>query len=141
MVEFVYDLDDIKEVASIINQLIGNCSIITFTGPLGAGKTTLIRALLQSRLVVDEVTSPTFSYMHHYQAVDNRRFYHFDLYRLDSIDQFIAAGFDEYLEQPGVTVFIEWPEIIKPLLTQIGYCDIILDYDNKKRKLIVNKHG
>lgn len=140
MIDFIYNIEQLDQIAKLINKIIENCTIITFVGPLGAGKTTLIRALLQQRGVTDIVTSPTFSYVNTYVG-HGMRFFHFDLYRLEDFHQFIAAGFDEYLQQPKSVVFIEWPEIINPLLKDITYCQISIDYMNNNRLLTVKKHG
>ncbi len=140
MVELIYSLENLESTAGKLNELLSPCGIITLTGPIGAGKTTLIRALLQAQGVTDMITSPTFSYMNVYTGKDNKRFVHFDLYRLDNLDQFIAAGFDEYLQQPGATVLIEWPEIIESLLVNMPHCHLLIDYLDDKRKLIVEKH-
>ena len=58
---------------------------------------------------------PTFTYMNQYKGMDGW-FYHLDLYRMGSLQDFMQAGFGEYLEQPNSWVLIEWPEIIEPLL-------------------------
>ncbi len=140
MPQLIYGLDSLESAAQQLNVWLNGCNIITFTGPLGAGKTTLVRALLQTQGVTDMITSPTFSYMNVYTGKDSKRFIHFDLYRLDNIDQFIAAGFDEYLQYPGATVLIEWPEIIESLLMKMPHCRVIIDYIKDKRKLVVEKH-
>ena len=140
MAELIYRLDNLESTAQQLNALLDGCNVIIFTGPLGAGKTTLIRALLQAHGVTEMITSPTFSYMNMYTGQHNKRFIHFDLYRLDTLDQFIAAGFDEYLQYPGATVLIEWPEIIESLLTNMPHCHLAIDYLDDKRKLMVEKH-
>lgn len=137
----IYSLKDLDLVAYELIKTVSSCGIIIFTGSLGAGKTTLIRALLRAQGVTDVITSPTFSYMNIYKGKDNVRFIHFDLYRLDNFDQFIAAGFDEYLQLPEATVFIEWPEIIADLLDKIPHCHVHIDYLGDTRKLIVEKHA
>lgn len=140
MLELLYDVEDIKDVAEKLNLFIGDCSVVTFVGPLGAGKTTLISALLEQRNLVDVVSSPTFAYINSYRSQDDKRFFHFDLYRLDTIDQFIAAGFDEYLYQAKAMVLIEWPEIVEPLLARMPHCKVIIDYVGEQRKLIAKKY-
>ena len=115
--------------------------IFTFTGPLGAGKTTTIKEILRQSGIKETVTSPTFGYVNSYKNAQETTLYHFDLYRIGSLDEFIAAGFDEYLNAPQSLCFIEWPEIIKPLLDQLIdkeiVCHIILSYhptNIKKRR-------
>ncbi len=116
-----------------ILPLLKDYSILTFTGPLGAGKTTLIREILHQSGVADHVTSPTFGYVKSYVGTHGHCFYHFDLYRIDSVDSFINAGFDEYLMQKNCTCLIEWPEVIEPLLetSQIkeNVVNVALNYD------------
>ena len=106
--------------------------VITFTGDLGAGKTTLIRALLKDLGVNQPITSPTFTYVNRYITANGKTLYHFDLYRLNALDEFMAQGFDEYLYQPNSWCLIEWPAVVMPLLTH-GTCHITLDYDGDSR--------
>lgn len=90
--------------------------IMTLEGPLGAGKTTLARALLQSYGISQPVTSPTFTYVNTYYDASGQVLYHFDLYRIQSLDAFCAAGFEEYLFDERARCLIEWPAVIAPLL-------------------------
>lgn len=101
---------------------------MTFTGSLGAGKTTLISNLVRQLGTQDQVNSPTFTYVNIYQLPDGKKIYHFDLYRINFLEEFIAAGFDEYLYAPNSWALIEWPEVIKPLLTH-DVCDVVIDHD------------
>jgi tRNA threonylcarbamoyladenosine biosynthesis protein TsaE len=103
-------------VHKVLLPLLKNYRIITFTGPLGAGKTTLIKELLRQSGVTTTVTSPTFGYFNTYHNQHGKTFYHFDLYRISSVNEFINAGFDEYLNQEDAIVFIEWPDVIDSLL-------------------------
>lgn len=121
-----YTLDDIGPVVDSLLELVSSTSVVGLTGSLGAGKTTLVQQLLRRCGVTQEIASPTFSYVHTYR-VGEQLFHHFDLYRLKTMDDFIQAGFDEYLYQPDSKVFIEWPEIIMPLLTHDA-CVIALEY-------------
>lgn len=124
----LYVFDDIKTVVQQLAELVKDKKIVTFTGPLGAGKTTIIRELLRLWGVERGVTSPTFTYMNQYVALNGLKIFHFDLYRLGTVDEFIGLGFDEYLYQGNSIVFIEWPEIVQSLLTH-DVCHIQLDYD------------
>jgi len=130
-----YGKDDLSSVAATIAEQADTCDIFTFTGSLGAGKTTLIGQILAQLGVKQAVTSPTFTYMQVYQAADGKTVYHFDLYRIDSLDGFIGAGFDEYLHHPNSLVFIEWPEIVMPLITRKA-CHVNLEYADEQSRLL-----
>ncbi len=83
--------------------------LVTLSGDLGAGKTTLCQGLGQGLEVPDplEIVSPTFTLANEYHGLMD--IFHLDLYRLDTVDQFYEAGLDEYLARPGLTL-LEWPE-------------------------------
>lgn len=123
----INSLDQLLTVAIDINKLMSSCKIFTFTGSLGAGKTTLVQMILRSCGVKGPITSPTFTYVNVYHNDLQQTFYHFDLYRIKSIDDFINAGFDEYFHQPNSWCFIEWPEVIAPLLTH-HVCSVDIEY-------------
>lgn len=132
-----YDKDHIDQVAAQIYEKYAPLTkIFTLTGPLGAGKTSLIKSLLACYGVQEPITSPTYAYMNVYSNVHDCLFYHFDLYRLDTIQDFIDAGFDEYLNTDHSVVVVEWPEIIKPLL-QHRITHLSLDYADQERVLCV----
>jgi tRNA threonylcarbamoyladenosine biosynthesis protein TsaE len=82
--------------------------IVTITGELGAGKTTLAKAICRGYGVTDDVTSPTFTLVHQY-AAPRSPVYHLDLYRLRSPDELTNLGWDEILSEEAL-VLIEWPE-------------------------------
>lgn len=133
---FTYGINDLEFVAQRIKELLSHCKVMTFTGTLGAGKTTLIRALMRQCGIDNEVTSPTFTYMNVYEDEQGNHFYHFDLYRITSVDMFHHAGFDEYLYQPHSWALIEWPEVIEPLLTH-DVCHVYIDYGDDLEKRIL----
>jgi tRNA threonylcarbamoyladenosine biosynthesis protein TsaE len=82
--------------------------LVTITGELGAGKTTLVQAICAGFGVEEEVTSPTFALVHEYRA-PRSEVHHLDLYRLDSPAQLEALAWDEIVSGKGM-VLIEWPE-------------------------------
>ncbi|HEY2065735.1 MAG TPA: tRNA (adenosine(37)-N6)-threonylcarbamoyltransferase complex ATPase subunit type 1 TsaE [Gemmatimonadaceae bacterium] len=82
--------------------------VITISGELGAGKTTLVQAICAGYGVVGEVTSPTYTLVHEYSA-PRSPVYHLDLYRLDNPGQLDALSWDELLSARAVCL-IEWPE-------------------------------
>ena len=133
---YIYTEAEINRVAQQLITFMPKCHMFTFTGPLGAGKTTLIRTILQQCHITENVTSPTFTYVNIYQNDKGQLFYHFDLYRVSTLDDFLAAGFAEFLHVPDSWVFIEWPEVIMPLLKRdVCHCEI--DYSNDKRKITI----
>ena len=82
--------------------------VVTITGELGAGKTTLVQAICRGYGVTEDVTSPTFSLVHRYAAPRSPVF-HLDLYRLKDAGELTNIGFDEILSEEAL-VLIEWPE-------------------------------
>ncbi len=131
----LYTLDTLDVLVELLYRRMAVCPVFTFTGPLGAGKTTLIKRLLARCGVKEVVTSPTFTYVTVYTNDQGQTFYHFDLYRLKTLADFSQAGFEEYLYEPNSWAFVEWPEIIMPLLTQ-GACHVSIDYSSETERLI-----
>jgi tRNA threonylcarbamoyladenosine biosynthesis protein TsaE len=82
--------------------------VITLTGELGVGKTTLAQAICRGYGVADEITSPTYALIHEYRAPKSPVF-HIDLYRLDSPEQLTNLGWDEIVSSRAL-VLVEWPE-------------------------------
>jgi tRNA threonylcarbamoyladenosine biosynthesis protein TsaE len=144
-IKLKYNLDQIDQIArEQIISLMKKYSIFTFTGPLGVGKTTLIKSVLRQVGVSGPVTSPTFGYVNSYHVDSgvisdaiagvstNKVYNHFDLYRIATIDEFINLGFDEYLAAKNSINFIEWPNVIESLISnpelRSKVCDIKIDY-------------
>ena len=134
MKEIIYSLDELDAVAQQIKDAIADCDVVTFSGSLGAGKTTLIRAIGKALGIKQDITSPTFTYVNVYDDPQHKRYAHFDLYRLRSVDEFIAMGFDEYFD--AAQLFVEWPDIIKPLLKGKLVCHITLDYEGFDKRIL-----
>jgi tRNA threonylcarbamoyladenosine biosynthesis protein TsaE len=99
-----------KVATKIVKSYLQECPNFTLflEGGLGAGKTFLIRAILEAMGVKEEVTSPTYTYLQEYTG--DRTFVHFDLYRFRNTEQFLAKGFGDILTDESVCKFIEWPE-------------------------------
>lgn len=110
-----YKEEDLIAVASNLLQHLGDRKIIALRGSMGAGKTTFIRYLCKAMGIEDMVSSPTYGYVNEYESSFFGKAYHFDLYRLNSIDEAYDIGIEEYIYSDSVCI-IEWPEIISELL-------------------------
>ncbi len=132
----IYSLETLDDLVELLYNKMNTCKVFTFTGPLGAGKTTLIKKILKRCGVKQVVTSPTFTYLQQYTNDKGQLFNHFDLYRLSSLNEFQEMGFDEYLYQPNSWTFIEWPKIVLPLLKK-DVCHVELDYVSEDERSII----
>lgn len=109
-----YSLSEIDEVArQVVSEIAGHCHV-AFDAPMGAGKTTFIRALCAQMGVTEEVTSPTFAIVNEYQSAHGP-IYHFDFYRVKSAQEALDFGFYDYIDS-GHLCLMEWPDCVEPLL-------------------------
>ena len=90
-------------------------SVVALSGPLGSGKTVLIQGICSGLGVTEFVTSPSFVIINEYPG--KFKVYHFDLYRLENVEEFIKLGYEEYFYGDGITL-IEWAEKIKNFLPE-----------------------
>jgi tRNA threonylcarbamoyladenosine biosynthesis protein TsaE len=90
-------------------------SVVAFEGEMGAGKTTLIRALCAALGVEDDVSSPTFALVNEYRSGPGQPIYHFDFYRVDSEEEAARLGAAEYFDS-GYLCLVEWPSRVAGLL-------------------------
>jgi tRNA threonylcarbamoyladenosine biosynthesis protein TsaE len=121
------------EIVKALLEKYADVKIWTFEGNLGAGKTTFIKATLKALGYTDEVQSPTFSIVNEYDD----SVYHFDCYRLKSVYEAMDFGIEEYLDS-GKYCFIEWPEIIEPLLPNEILKIKIEHTENNTRNIAIN---
>lgn len=107
--------------------------IVALEGDLGSGKTTLAKGIISTLTGEDPdgITSPTFTYMQHYPGKTS--VFHFDLYRLKGVDDFLRLGFSDFFGE-GLCL-IEWPDRIAPLLSE-KTIRIRLDYSANHERLI-----
>ncbi|MFI1743952.1 tRNA (adenosine(37)-N6)-threonylcarbamoyltransferase complex ATPase subunit type 1 TsaE [Thalassobellus sediminis] len=133
----------INEVDNVANKLISKLTskTILFYGDMGAGKTTLIKSLVKALGSYDEVSSPTFSIVNEYE-LKNDKIFHFDLYRINDIEEAYNFGIEDYLDSKNWSL-IEWPDIVKDILpVEFNRIDLILNNNNSRTlKLSINKNN
>ena len=108
--------------------------IVCLTGDLGAGKTTFTKGIAKALECIYEPVSPTFNIVNEYPG--NLPVYHFDLYRLQSVEDLYSIDIDNYLFSGGICI-IEWPEIAYPLLEE--YKSVNIKYDGNSRIIEINE--
>jgi len=136
-VEVRYQIEDIGAVAQ---QVLGalTSKTILLIGDMGVGKTTFVKALVESLGSKDAVSSPTFSIVNEYELPDDV-LYHFDLYRIKDETEALQFGIEDYLASTHWIV-IEWPEKIPNLLNEnVDIIELILNND-QSRTLKLNKN-
>lgn len=125
--------NEMSAVADEIIRIGNQIPVWTFEGNLGAGKTTLIKILAKKLGIVDSISSPTFSYVNEY----DHKIFHFDCYRLQSIEEALDFGLEEYLDS-GKMCWIEWPQIIEGII-QGPRLEIVIEHgQNISRNISVN---
>lgn len=108
-------LDELTAHGESVGRALTAPALVTLTGELGAGKTTLVQAIARGLGVTAPVTSPTFALIHEYEA-PAARVVHCDLYRLESEREVAALGLDDMLADPHTIVLVEWPDRAGQLL-------------------------
>ena len=112
-----YSLDEIHSAVQQFVAAMGDCTVFAFYGGMGAGKTTFIKALCAELGVTDDVVaSPTFAIVNEYDS-SHGPIYHFDFYRLKNLSEAYDMGCEDYFYS-GRFCFVEWPEIVEPLLPE-----------------------
>lgn len=138
--EFSYDgLAQISDAAKYIIDNAGNQKIWLLEGEMGAGKTTLVKALGTLMGISDEISSPTYSLVNEYADEKGGQYFHFDFCRINDEEEAYDIGTDEYLYS-GALCFIEWPEKI-PSLIPDKYLEININLVSETgRNLILTHH-
>ena len=100
-------LDDLPDAAEAVIDALAGRTVVAFRGEMGAGKTTLIGAILDRLGSADTVTSPTFALVNQYDTAGGRPVFHFDFYRIDRIEEAYDFGYEEYFYS-GNLCLVEW---------------------------------
>lgn len=100
--------------------------VVVLSGDLGSGKTKFVEGFLRYFGLEDEISSPTFTIVNEYRK-DDINIYHFDVYRLEDLDEFYAIGGTDYFDN-GICL-IEWGELVEPILSK--YIKVNISKDEK----------
>lgn len=113
----INSLAGLQEAARAIINSLGERTVVAFHGEMGAGKTTLINEMCRLLGVeTDPTASPTFAIVNEYRSDTTAELiYHFDLYRVETLDEALDMGVEDYLDC-GALCLIEWPDVIDPVL-------------------------
>lgn len=111
----ITDVTNIEPAARAFIEAMGNDKVFAFYGSMGAGKTTFIKAVCKELGVKETVASPTFAIVNEYRDKEGRSIYHFDFYRINKLEEVFDFGYEDYFYS-GNLCFIEWPELVEPVL-------------------------
>lgn len=132
MIAMIIEIKDKKHLESAARQLIklsGENKIFAFYGSMGAGKTTIIKAVCKVLGAADTVSSPTFTLVNEYKTFTGESLYHIDFYRIKKQEEVFDFGIEEYLTGDSYC-FMEWPELVED----------ILPHDMVKVQITVGEH-
>lgn len=128
-------IEDTFNLGKEIGKKVWPDMVISLRGSLGAGKTVLTKGLASQLEIDDEIVSPTFTLIQEYEGKDYD-LYHMDMYRINSVDDFIMTGGDELLSSGGVSV-VEWSEKISECLPDDTVYISIKILDNEDREITI----
>ncbi len=115
----IADTASLPEAAKEFVNLMGDATVFAFKGEMGAGKTTFINELARQLGVTEDFTSsPSFALINEYRSDTTAELiYHFDLYRLESLEDAFEIGVEDYFDS-GALCLIEWPDLIADILPE-----------------------
>ena len=108
-------LKDLPEAACKFLDFTGKNRLFAFYGSMGAGKTTIIKAICEEIGAIDIVSSPTFTLVNEYKTTGGESLYHIDFFRIKKLSEVFDFGIEEYLSS-GSFCFMEWPELVEGIL-------------------------
>ncbi|MBQ2591503.1 MAG: tRNA (adenosine(37)-N6)-threonylcarbamoyltransferase complex ATPase subunit type 1 TsaE [Paludibacteraceae bacterium] len=133
----IIKIDSLENIADAAKKFLaeaGDRRVFAFHGGMGAGKTTFIKALCSELGVTEVVASPTFAIVNEYMAQNGEPVYHFDLYRVKTMDEACDFGCEDYFYS-GSYCFIEWPELVEPLLPD-DTADVCITVDDEGHRAV-----
>ncbi len=131
------NIDKTEKLGKLISEIVGRGCLICLNGSLGAGKTALTQIIAKNLGVNEYVNSPSFNLMNTYNG--KYTIHHYDLYKLNSVEEVLDIGIEDYLYTEDV-VIIEWAEKIEEILPE-ERIDIDIQFLNNIRKAVVSGKG
>lgn len=133
-----YDKKELTKIAEDIVSFAGDTRVWLLYGEMGAGKTTLVKAICTVMGSGDLVSSPTYSLVNQYEDSTGGAIYHFDFYRIGNESEAFDIGTEEYFRS-GCYCFVEWPSKIPSLLPESHYLEIGIASAETMRTIAVTK--
>ena len=133
----IKDKKHLPEAADKFIKLFGGKRIFAFYGAMGAGKTTIIKAICKTLGAIDIVSSPTFTLVNEYKTATGETIFHIDFYRIKKQDEVFDFGIEEYLSVDSYC-FMEWPEMIEDILPPETIKIRISVDENEERILLIS---
>jgi len=130
-------IKDKRHLPSAAKELLNKIpdkKIFAFYGNMGAGKTTIIKAICNYLGAVDIVSSPTFTLVNEYKTADGESMYHMDFYRIRKQEEVFDFGIEEYLTGDSYC-FMEWPELIEEILPP-ETVRVRISIDNNEQRIL-----
>ena len=127
----------LRAAAKKLLKYSGESKIFAFYGPMGSGKTTIIKAICKVLGAADIVSSPTFTLVNEYRTSGGETLYHIDFYRIKKQEEVFDFGVEEYLYGDSYC-FLEWPELIEEILPPGMVRVKIVVGDNELRTLHIS---
>ena len=134
---FIKDKRQLSSAAKKLLEHAGDSKIFAFYGSMGAGKTTIIKAICEVLGAIDIVSSPTFTLVNEYRTSKGETLYHIDFYRIKKMEEVFDLGIEVYLSGDSYC-FMEWPELVEEVLPAERVNVRITVDDNEQRTLSVS---
>src|SRR5690606_31429389 len=125
------------ELGEIIGKNLTLPSLIYLYGDLGAGKTHLSKGIARGLGITEDITSPTFTLINEYEE-NGLKLYHLDLYRLDSVNEVLDLGVEDFIDTEKTAVLIEWAEKLGKEELSANLLRINIRYEDEGRTLLMS---
>ncbi|HYE84271.1 MAG TPA: tRNA (adenosine(37)-N6)-threonylcarbamoyltransferase complex ATPase subunit type 1 TsaE [Clostridia bacterium] len=131
--------EETSKIGEQLGRLLSKGSIVCLSGDLGAGKTAFTKGIAIGLGVTDYVTSPTYTIINEYEG--RLPLYHFDVYRLNDVEEMHELGYEEYFFGDGVVV-LEWADIVKEVIPgERLWITILNTKGDNSREIIIEPTG